>query len=105
MFFTGINAQYKPAAAMVATRRAGGIAVHHQLCNYLTLAGMVIAPTAYWNIIHGVNAEETKQDGEGGYVLKTVGKNLAWLLKTLDAGKKSVAFPDLGERAWTNFIH
>jgi multimeric flavodoxin WrbA len=105
MFYAGLNLQYKPAAALVATRRAGGSAVHHQLCNYLTLAGAVLTPTTYWNIIYGINAEETKEDAEGAYVLKSLGKNLAWLLKTLEAGKKMVAPPELGTRAWTNFIH
>jgi multimeric flavodoxin WrbA len=105
MFFVGLNLLYKPAAALVVTRRSGAIAVYHQLCNYLTLAGAVLTPTVYWNNIHGTNAEETRQDGEGMYTMRCIGRNMAWLLNALDAGKKTAPLPDLGPRVWTNFIH
>ena len=105
MFFAGLNLLYKPAAALVVTRRSGAIAVYHQLCNYLTLAGTILTPTVYWNNIHGSNAEETQQDREGMYTMKCIGRNMAWLLNALDAGKKTTPLPDLGPRVWTNFIH
>jgi multimeric flavodoxin WrbA len=105
MFFGGVNLKYKAAAAIVVTRRSGANAVYHQLCNYLTLAGTVLTPTIYWNNIHGANAEDTKQDREGIYTMKCVGRNMAWLLNALAASKKTTPFPELGRREWTNFIH
>jgi multimeric flavodoxin WrbA len=105
MFFVGVNLKYKAAAAIVVTRRSGANAVYHQLCNYLTLAGTVLTPTIYWNNIHGANAEDTKQDREGVYTMKCVGRNMAWLLNVLAAGKQATPLPELGRREWTNFIH
>jgi multimeric flavodoxin WrbA len=105
MFFTGLNLFYKPAAALVVTRRSGAVATYHQLCNYLTLAGTILTPTVYWNNLYGASAEDTWQDGEGIYTMRCIGRNMAWLLNALDAGKKTAPLPDLGPRVWTNFIH
>ena len=54
----------------------------------------------------GGNAEQTREDAEGRYVMKRLGANMAWLLKCIDAGKKADIRPpkDTGDRPWTNFI-
>jgi multimeric flavodoxin WrbA len=104
MFFTGLNMQYKAAAAFVSLRRSGGIAVYHQLCNYLTLAGAVITPTIYWNAVHGTNGEEFKQDAEGVHIMQSVGRNMAWLMKSLETAKKTIALPEKTPSVRTNFI-
>jgi multimeric flavodoxin WrbA len=105
LFFQGTRLDYKPSTAITSLRRTGGIATFHQLCNYLTLAGAIITPTCYWNVIHGNTAGELIEDKEAVSILKAVGKNMAWLLQTLDAGKKSVPRPRHEPRNWTNFIH
>jgi multimeric flavodoxin WrbA len=104
MFFTGINLRYKAAAAVVTVRRTGGIDTYHQLCNYLTLGGAVITPTRYWNVVHGTNAQETKEDGEGLYTMEIAGQNMAWLMKALDGAKRSIPLPVPGPAVWTNFV-
>jgi multimeric flavodoxin WrbA len=104
LFFQGTRLTYKPAAAVVSLRRTGGIAAFHQLCNYLTLARAVIVPTCYWNVVHGNNPLELAEDREAVSIMKVVGKNMAWLLKSLEAGKETVPYPQHEQRDWTNFI-
>jgi multimeric flavodoxin WrbA len=104
LFFQGARLDYKPAAVVTSLRRTGGIATYHQLCNYLTLAGAVIVPTCYWNVIHGNTAEEFAQDKEAASIMQAVGKNMAWLMQSLEAGKKTVPYPKHEPRNWTNFI-
>jgi multimeric flavodoxin WrbA len=103
LFFTRPNLRLKVGAAVVALRRSGGINAYYQLLNYLNLAQVIVTPTQYWDVIHGANAAETEQDKEGMAILRTAGKNMAWLLKTIAAGK-GVPLPEAEERAMTNFI-
>lgn len=104
MFYTGLNLNYKVGAVVASCRRSGGIATFHQLCNYLNLAGAVIVPTVYWNVIHGNNADEVREDGEGLFTMKAVGRNMAWLMKTLKEGKASCPVPEPINMVRTNFI-
>ena len=106
LFFPGPNMKYKVGAAFVSLRRTGGIAAFNQLNNYFNLAQMIITPGIYWNVIHGNNAEEVLEDHEGLQILETLGRNMAWLIKALAAGKKEVPVPPPPpERKRTNFIH
>ena len=104
MFYTGLNLNFKAAAVVASCRRSGGVTTFQQLNNYLTLAGAVIVPTVYWNVIHGNNAGEVREDGEGLYTMRAVGRNMAWLMKALEAGKTAAPLPEHGPREWTNFI-
>jgi hypothetical protein len=65
---------------------------------------MIIAPTVYWDVIHGNNAEEVLQDEEGLQIMRVTGRNMAWLLKTLAAGGKEIPLPAQAPRVRTNFI-
>ncbi|GMO46535.1 MAG: flavodoxin family protein [Termitinemataceae bacterium] len=103
-FFAGGKFKRKVGAAIATVRRTGGLHTFHQLNNYLNLGGLIIAPTVYWNVLHGNNAEEAAEDAEGLYTLRTVGRNMAWLLQTLEAGAKSVPPPLEEDPKRTNFI-
>jgi multimeric flavodoxin WrbA len=105
LFFQGTRLDYKPAAVVASLRRSGGIATFHQLCNYLNLAGAIIVPTCYWNVIHGNTPDELSQDREAVSIMKVIGKNMAWLVRSLDAAKKTVPLSEHEPRNWTNFIH
>ncbi|MDR1858578.1 MAG: flavodoxin family protein [Treponema sp.] len=106
LFYPGPNMKYKVGATVTALRRSGGISVFHQLNNYLNLAQMIIAPGIYWDVIHGTNAQEVMEDQEGLQIMEVQGRNMAWLIKTLAAGKKDVPLPaPPPERKRTNFIH
>jgi multimeric flavodoxin WrbA len=103
-FYSGANLQYKVGAALVSLRRSGGVDAFHQMNNYLNLANIVITPSQYWNVIHGSNAEQALQDKEGVQIMQNTGRNMAWLIKSLDAAKSQVPFPVKEQRVWTNFI-
>lgn len=95
----------KPAAAVVSARRAGTTAALDAIQKHFTINQMPVVSSFYWNMVHGNTPEEVRQDLEGLQVIRTLGRNMAWLLKCLEAGKKAgVAAPEPEERAWTNFI-
>jgi multimeric flavodoxin WrbA len=104
LFYRGIDIRGKVAASLTVARRSGGEDAFHQLNSYLTLAGAVIAPSAYWNVIHGHNAEEILRDEEGVRILQIVAENMAWLIKALDATKESHPKPTMRRGVMTNFI-
>lgn len=95
---------FKPAAAVVSCRRGGASAAFDRLNKYFTIASMPIVSSTYWNSVHGNAAEETVQDLEGIYVMRSLGKNMAWLLKCIEAAKGSVPYPEHGPQVRTNFI-
>ena len=104
-FYAGDGFQFKPGAAIVSCRRAGSTAAFEQLNKYFTISNMPIVSSQYWNMVHGNTPEEVIQDLEGMQTMRTLGKNMAWLLKCIKAGKKSgVTFPKEEARIGTNFI-
>ena len=105
LFFPGPDLRYKAGAAVVSLRRSGGIAAYQQLNNYLNLAQTVIVPSVYWNVIHGNHAGELLEDEEGLQIMRITGRNMAWLIKTLAAGKEQIPYPPEDRRVRTNFIH
>ena len=105
LFFPGPKMKYKVGATVVSLRRTGGISTFHQLNNYLNLAQMIITPGVYWEVIHGNSQEELAHDEEGLQIMEIQGRNMAWLLKALEAGRKEYSPPPPVERKRTNFIH
>jgi multimeric flavodoxin WrbA len=66
---------------------------------------MPVVSSQYWNMVHGNTPAEVLQDLEGLQTMRALGRNLAWLLKSIQAGKKAgIALPETEERIWTNFI-
>lgn len=96
--------RHKVAAAVVAVRRTGGSATLDGLYHYLTYAEMVVATANYWNVIHGRNAGEVSRDDEGVQVMRTLGKNMAWLLKMKEAAPGTIQPPLTEKKVVTNFI-
>ncbi|MCE5285047.1 MAG: flavodoxin family protein [Pelosinus sp.] len=104
-FFAGNVFQYKPGAAIVSCRRGGATAAFDQLNKYFTIANMPIVSSQYWNMVHGSTPEEVKQDLEGMQTMRTLGKNMAWLLKCIQAGKEAgISLPQQEPVIRTNFI-
>lgn len=95
----------KPAAAVVSARRAGTTVTFDQLNKYFTIQEMPIVSSRYWNVIHGANAEQAKQDAEGLYTMRVLGRNMAYLLRCQEAAKKAgVPLPEKESAVFTNFI-
>jgi len=104
LFFPGPDMSYKVGATVVSLRRSGGITTFHQLNNYLNLSQIIITPGLYWEVIHGNSQEELAQDEEGLQLMEVQGRNMAWLIKALSAGKKEIPPPAPVKRKRTNFI-
>jgi multimeric flavodoxin WrbA len=106
VFFSGSKAlAYKPVATLVSCRRGGASETFAQLNQFYGINSMFTVGSQYWNQIHGNSVEEVEQDLEGLQTLRTLGHNMAYLLKCLAAGKKDgVALPKKEVRVATNFI-
>ena len=100
----GKNMRYKPAAAVVSCRRAGGTATFDMLNKYFTISCMPVVSSNYWNEIHGGNADEARRDEEGLQTMRVLGSNMAWLLKCIAAGRKEGIVPVEEKKIYTNFI-
>ena len=105
LFYAGNCFAYKPAACVVSARRAGTTAALDQMLKYLTISNMMVVGSQYWAMVHGSTPAQVQQDLEGMQVMRTLGKNMAWLLKSIEAGKQAgIALPEREKRVWTNFI-
>lgn len=99
------NYQGKPGAAIASCRRGGASATFDQLNKYFTICSMPVVSSQYWNMVHGNTPDEVKQDLEGLQTMRTLGRNMAWMLKCIEAGKKAgINFPEHEEKIATNFI-
>ncbi len=97
--------QGKPGACVVSCRRGGAASTFDQLNKYFTISCMPIVSSQYWNMVHGNTPEEVLQDLEGLQTMRTLGNNMAWLLKCIEAGKNvGVNFPEREPAVKTNFI-
>ena len=92
----------KPAAAVVSCRRGGATATFQQLNQFFFLAQMPVVSSQYWNDVHGNTPEEVLQDAEGMQTMRVLGRNMAWLIRSIREGK--VPPPAQEERVYTNFI-
>ena len=96
---------YKPACAVVSCRRGGATASFDRLNKYFTIARMPVVSSQYWNEIHGNTAEEARQDLEGLQTMRTLGANMAWMLKCFAAGReKGILPPEREPGIYPNFI-
>lgn len=86
-YSAGSALRHKPAAAVASARRAGTTAALEQLSKYFTINQMPIVSSRYWCMVHGNTPEEVRQDEEGMSVMRTLGRNMAWLLKSIEAGR------------------
>lgn len=93
----------KVGAAIVSLRRGGGSATFDELNKYFTISGMPVASSQYWNAIHGNNPEEVVRDLEGMQVMRTLGENMAFLIKSIALGKEAFGMPVKEPRVFTNF--
>lgn len=105
MFFANGGAYaYKPAAAVVSCRRGGSTAALDRLNKYFTISNMPVVSSQYWNMVHGNTPNEVRQDLEGMQIMRTLGRNMAWLLKCIDAARDTVPYPEKEPHQSTNFI-
>lgn len=105
VFFAKGNFAGKPGAAVVSCRRGGASAAFDRLNKYFTISCMPIVSSSYWNSVHGNTPDEVRQDLEGLQVMRTLGDNMAWLIKSIDCGRRAgLAYPAQERKLFTNFI-
>ena len=96
---------HKPSTVVASARRGGTTASLDALAKYFTIAQMPLVASTYWNMVHGNTPEQVKEDKEGLQTMRNIAHNMAWLIKSIEAGKQnSVPSPknEYGEK--TNFI-
>ena len=98
-----IDKTMKVGAAVVSARRAGTTATFDELNKYFTINNMPIATSQYWNMVHGYTPEDVYADKEGCQIMRTLGKNMAFLMKSIQLGKETFGLPAKEERVYTNF--
>ena len=91
-------------ASIVAARRSGLTVTFDQLNKYFLFCGMTIAGSQYWNNLHGDTMEEALQDEEGIQTMRTLAKNMTFLMKSIALGKEKFGLPEKEKRLVTNFI-
>ena len=97
--------RHKPAAVITAARRGGTTAAYDQLIKYPAIAEMPIISSNYWNMVHGAVASDVQEDKEGMQTMRILGKNMAYFIKCIDAGKKAgIELPEREKKEITNFI-
>ena len=104
-YSSSANKTMKVGAAVVSCRRGGNTATFDMLNKYFSISGMAIATSQYWNMVHGNTAAEVLQDLEGMQTMRTLGRNMAFLMKSIALGKEQFGLPEREKVLRTNFHH
>ena len=102
---TSIDMTMKVGASVVSCRRGGNTASFDVLNKYFTIAGMPIASSQYWNMVYGSTPEEVRKDLEGLQTMRTLGRNMAFLMKSIALGKTQYGLPEKEKSIVTSFHH
>lgn len=103
-YSTGFDKTMKVGASVAVARRGGCSATFDQLNKYFTISGMPVASSQYWNSVHGGRPGEAEADAEGLQTMRTLARNMAFLMKSIALGKEKYGLPEKEKRQSTNFI-
>lgn len=103
-YSSSFDKRMKVGASVAVARRGGTTATFDQLNKYFAICGMPIATSQYWNIAHGGAPGEVTQDGEGMQTMRTLGANMAFLMKSIALGKEAFGIPEKEAPIRTNFV-
>ncbi len=98
------NLYMKVGASVAVARRGGASATFDELNKYFTISGMPIASSQYWNSVHGSARGEAAEDAEGLQTMRTLGRNMAFLMKSIALGKEKYGLPEQEAKIATNFV-
>lgn len=105
LFFSShFDKTMKVGASVVVARRGGCSATFDELNKYFTISGMPIASSQYWNSVHGMELGEAEQDAEGRQTMRTLARNMGFLMKSIALGKEKYGLPEKEEWMPTHFI-
>lgn len=103
-YSTSFDKTMKVGASVVCCRRGGASATFDELNKYFTITNMPIASSQYWNSIHGRAIGEAMLDEEGKQTMRTLAKNMVFLMKSIELGKEKYGLPEKEKKVSTNFI-
>ena len=103
-YSTGFDKTMKVGAAIAVARRGGTTATFDELNKYFTISGMPVASSQYWNSVHGLTPGEAEQDGEGLQTMRTLARNMSFLIKSIALGKAQYGLPERESGIFTHFI-
>ena len=103
-YSTGFDKTMKVGASIVVARRGGCSATFDELNKYFTISGMPVASSQYWNSVHGREKGEAEKDLEGLRTIRVLARNMTFLMKSIELGKREYGLPEEEERVWTHFI-
>ena len=103
-YSTSFDKTMKVGAAIAVARRGGISSTFDQLNKYFTISGMPVASSQYWNGVHGRKVGEAAQDAEGLQTMRTLARNMVFLIKSIALGKEQFGLPEKEKRQSTHFI-
>ena len=103
-YSTPFSKAMKVGASVAVARRGGCSATFDELNKYFTISGMPVASSQYWNSVHGGAPGEAEQDTEGMQTMRTLARNMAFLMKSIALGKEAYGLPEKEAPARTNFV-
>lgn len=103
-YSTRFDKTMKVGASVAVARRGGTSATFDELNKFFTISGMPVASSQYWNSVHGSGKGEALQDAEGLQTMRTLAKNMSFLIKSIALGKEAYGLPEKEPRQSTNFI-
>lgn len=103
-YSTHFDKTMKVGASVVAARRGGLSSTFDELNKYFTICGMPVASSQYWNSIHGREPGEAQQDAEGLQTMRTLARNMTFLMKSIALGKEAYGLPEKEPFQRTNFV-
>lgn len=103
-YSTHFDKTMKVGASVVAARRGGLSSTFDELNKFFTISGMPVASSQYWNSVHGREPGQAAQDAEGLQTMRTLARNMAFLMKSIALGKEAYGLPEKEDHLWTHFI-
>lgn len=103
-YSTPFDKTMKVGASVVCARRGGCSATFDELNKYFTISNMPIASSQYWNSIHGREKGEAMLDEEGRQTMRTLARNMTFLMRSIALGREKYGLPPVEEHVWTHFI-
>ena len=103
-YSTGFDKTMKVGASIAVARRGGCSATFDEVNKYFTISGMPVASSLYWNSVHGAAPGAAAQDAEGLHTMRTLARNMTFLMKSIALGKEKYGLPKKEEKEFTNFI-
>ena len=103
-YSTPFDKRMKVGASVAVARRGGASSAFDELNKYFTISGMPVASSQYWNSVHGQKPGQAEEDLEGLQTMRTLARNMTFLMKSIALGKQAYGLPRQEEHVWTHFI-